>query len=72
MKCRTKWRQRDRMVKNALLMANMIDTVVVQSLVASLYCVLGKDMLRHFGVLTSSFKFQFYYKIEIRKRLNIQ
>ena len=57
MKCRTKCRQRDRVVQSAVLMANVIDTVAVQNLIASLYCVLGKDTLRHIGVLTSCFKF---------------
>ena len=57
MKLRNKCRQRDRVVKNAVLMVNVIDTVAVQNLIASLHCVLGKYTLRHIGVLTNSFKF---------------
>ena len=57
MKLRNKCRQRDRVVKNAVLMVNVIDMVAVQNLIASLHCVLGKDTFRHIGVLTNSYKF---------------
>ena len=44
---------RGRVVKNAVLRALAIETVVFQNLLASFFCVLQKDTLRYFSVLGS-------------------
>ena len=55
------------MVRGAALMANMIATVAVKTIVVSICCVLEKDTLRQFPLLCSlskCSKFQSYFKIK--------
>ena len=51
--CGYKSRQRGRMTKSTVLMANVINRDAVQNLLASFHCVLGKNKgtLRHFSLL---------------------